>query len=106
LRKTFKNNLIVTLGEGGSVLVDSSGKIYSHPVYKVSAVDSTGAGDAFTGGFILGLSQGLTPPECLEIGNAAGAYSVTKLGAQPSLPFRSDLIRFLSEKGSGVLIKG
>jgi ribokinase len=105
LRKTFKNNLIVTLGEGGSFLIESSGKIYNHPVYKVKAVDSTGAGDAFTGGFILGLSQGFTPPECLEIGNAAGAYSVTRLGAQPSLPFRSDLVRFLSEKGATVKIK-
>jgi ribokinase len=106
LRKTFKNNLIVTLGEGGSVLVESSGKIFSRPVYKVDAVDSTGAGDAFTGGFILGLSQEFTSRECLEIGNAAGAYSVTRLGAQPSLPFRSDLVRFLSEKGSEVKIKG
>lgn len=105
LRKDFKNNLIVTLGEGGSVLVESSGKTFSHPAYKVNAVDSTGAGDAFTGGFILGLSQGFTPPDCLEIGNAAGAYSVTRLGAQPSLPFRSDLINLLSDKGSATIIR-
>jgi ribokinase len=106
LRKTYKNNIIVTLGESGSILIEGSGKVHRQPAYRVSAVDSTGAGDAFTGGFILGLSMGFSLPECIEIGNAAGAFSVTRLGAQPSLPFREDLEKFLSEKGSGIKLSG
>ena len=77
LRKTYKNNIIVTLGESGSIMIEASGKVHRQPAYRVTAVDSTGAGDAFTGGFILGLSMGLSLPECIEIGNAAGAFSVT-----------------------------
>jgi ribokinase len=102
LRKFFKNNIIITLGEMGSVLVDRKENIHRSPAYKVDAVDSTAAGDAFTGGFIMGLTENHTLPDCVEIGNAAGAISVTKLGAQPSLPFKDDLAKFLINNNSKI----
>jgi ribokinase len=102
LRKFFKNNIVITLGEMGSLLVDRKENIYRSMAYKVNAVDSTAAGDAFTGGFIMGLTEGLSLPDCMEIGNAAGAISVTRLGAQPSLPFRDDLVKFLVKNNSKI----
>ena len=86
----------------GSVLVDRKENIHRSPAYKVDAVDSTAAGDAFTGGFIMGLTENHTLPDCVEIGNAAGAISVTKLGAQPSLPFKDDLAKFLINNNSKI----
>jgi ribokinase len=102
LRKFFKNNIVITLGEMGSLLVDRKENIHRSMAYKVNAVDSTAAGDAFTGGFIMGLTEGLSLPDCMEIGNAAGAISVTSLGAQPSLPFRDDLVKFLVKNNSKI----
>ncbi len=102
LRKFYKNNIVVTLGEMGSVFVDRNENIHRSPAYKVDAVDSTAAGDAFTGGFIMGQTEGHTLPDCVEIGNAAGAISVTRLGAQPSLPFRDDLIKFLVKNNKNI----
>ena len=104
LRKFFKNNIVVTLGKMGSVLVDRKGNIHRSPAYTVNAVDSTAAGDAFTGGFIMGLTEDLPLPDCMEIGNAAGAISVTRLGAQPSLPFRDDLVKFLNASNSKIIL--
>lgn len=102
LRKFFKNNIVITLGEIGSVLVDSNENIYRSLAYKVNAVDSTAAGDAFTGGFIMGLTEDLSLSDCMEIGNAAGAISVTRQGAQPSLPFKDDLAKFLHKNNSKI----
>ena len=86
----------------GSVLIDSNDTLYRCPAYRVKAVDSTAAGDAFTGGFIFGLVESLSLRKCLEIGNAAGALTVTKMGAQPSLPFRDELIKFLAGNNSKI----
>ena len=102
LRKFFKNNIVVTLGEMGSVLIDKHENIHVRPAYRVDAVDSTAAGDAFTGGFLMGLTEEYSLSECVEIGNAAGAISVTRLGAQPSLPFRDDIVKFLSKNNSKI----
>ena len=102
LRRYFKNNIIITLGEMGSVLIDSNDTLYRCPAYRVKAIDSTAAGDAFTGGFIFGLVESLSLRKCLEIGNAAGALTVTKMGAQPSLPFRDELIKFLAGNNSKI----
>ncbi len=102
LRKFYKNNIVVTLGEMGSVLVDRNENIHMSPAYKVNPVDSTAAGDAFTGGFIMGQTEDHPLPDCMEIGNAAGAIAVTSLGAQQSLPFRDDLIEFLLKNNSKI----
>jgi ribokinase len=80
-------NLIVTLGHHGARVV--SGEIDQHiPAYKVTAVDTTAAGDAFNGALAVALAENKPLLEAVRYGMAAGALAVTKRGAQPSLPYR------------------
>jgi ribokinase len=66
--------------------------IPSHPV---KVVDTTAAGDAFVAGLAVGLAEGLSLVEAARLGNAAGAIAVTRLGAQPAMPTRSEVKRLL-----------
>ena len=86
--------LVVTLGEEGLLVVDESQREHI-PAYKVQAVDSTAAGDAFAGAFAVALGEGLSIHQAAIWGNAAGALTVTKAGAQPSLPSRDEFDEFL-----------
>ena len=95
LRKFFSKNIVVTLGEKGSVCATQDGKILEVPAYSINPVDSTGAGDAFIGGFVLGLAKDKCIKDCAVFGNAAGALSVAKSGAQSSLPYKDKLDGFL-----------
>jgi ribokinase len=65
--------------------------------YKVDAVDTVAAGDAFNGGFAAAFSEGKSLEECLQWANACGALSTTKPGAQPSMPTREDLLAFINK---------
>jgi len=95
LKKFFKNNIIVTLGEHGSACITSNGDYYRIPSVRVSSVDSTGAGDAFIGGFVYGLAQMKDTHDCIILGNLAGAMTVQKVGAQTSLPYEKEFKIFL-----------
>lgn len=86
--------LIVTLGKEGALLV-SGGREQHIPAFRVNAVDTTAAGDAFIGAFAVALSEGLPLAEAVRWGNAAGALAATRPGAQPSLPTRRELQEFL-----------
>jgi ribokinase len=81
---------VVTLGNRGAAVVDSTGV---HPVagIDVDAVDSTGAGDSFTGAFAAGLAEGISPLDAARFANRVAAISVTKLGGMTGLPKRSEL---------------
>jgi ribokinase len=71
--------------------------------FRVKAIDTTAAGDAFMGALACALSEGKSIPEILRFASGAGALATTKLGAQPSLPLREELENFLSrqeKKGS------
>ena len=61
------------------------------PGYKVETLDTTEAGDAFIGAFAVALHEGFSPAEAAKWGNAAGAIAVTRFGAQPSMPTRSEI---------------
>ena len=98
LKRFFKNNIIVTLGEYGSAYMTSCGDYYRIPSVRVNSVDSTGAGDAFIGGFVYGLVQMKDIYDCVILGNIAGAMSVQKVGAQASLPYENELKNFLKTK--------
>ena len=81
-------SVIVKLG--GKGVFWSNGPESAHfPAFPVAAVDSVGAGDAFNGGLAVGLSDGLDMAAAIRWGLAAGALSVTKSGAQPSMPDRA-----------------
>lgn len=82
--------VIITMGSSGAYVSDRSGKriISGHPV---QAVDTTAAGDTFNGALVVALAQGKELDEAVRFANAAGALSVTKAGAQPSIPWRQEL---------------
>jgi ribokinase len=87
-------NLIITLGEQGVLVITQD--LHQHiPAYTVQAVDTVAAGDAFVGAFAAGLAEGMEPAQAVRLGNAAAAISVTRPGAQPSLPLRKEVDEFL-----------
>ena len=78
-------NVVITLGPQGLFFNDESEEIWMD-AFKVKAVDTTAAGDAFIGALACGLSEKRPIREALTFANGAGALATTKLGAQPSLP--------------------
>jgi ribokinase len=91
-------NVIVTLGEKGALVV-SGAQVKQVDTYKVDIVDTTAAGDAFIGGFASALLRGVEIEEAVKYANACGALAVTKFGAQPSLPTKEEVERFMSLRG-------
>lgn len=87
-------NLIITLGEKGVLVVTPDGR-RQIPAYPVIAIDTVAAGDAFVGAFATGLAEGMSVEQAVQLGNAAAAISVTRHGAQPSLPMRKEIDEFL-----------
>jgi sulfofructose kinase len=85
LRKRHHNVLCVTMGEQGAMALDGD-RFYHEPGFQVRAVDTTGAGDVFRGGFIYALLQGLPMDQVLRTANAAAAISCTRLGALGGIP--------------------
>ncbi len=78
--------LVVTLGAQGAALVSSDGSVTRIPAYTVAVVDTTGAGDAFVGGFSVGLGLGLTDLDAVRLGMGCASASVTLPGTQASFP--------------------
>lgn len=83
--------VVVTMGEEGALWVDGDGHAEKFPAVPVEAVDTTGAGDAFTAGLAAGLSEGLPIDEAIRLGVRAGAFCVTHLGVIDGLPTRGQL---------------
>lgn len=89
----------VTRGAAGYLWRNASGAGGLQPAFKVQAVDSTGAGDAFHGAFAWGLSQGLDDTACAKVASAVAAIKCERLGARVGLPNRERLIAFLKAAG-------
>ena len=85
LRKTLDNVLVVTMGEHGSSALEGD-RFHHEPAFKVHAIDTTGAGDVFRGGFIYALVNGQPIGQALRTANAAAAVSCTRLGALNGVP--------------------
>jgi ribokinase len=94
LLKMGVKNVVITLGSKGLFFKNPYEEIWME-AFKMKVVDTTAAGDAFMGGLACGLAEGKPIWEALMFANAAGALATTKLGAQPSLPLRRELKRFL-----------
>jgi len=88
--------VILKLGDKGSYLLTAKEKLY-FPAFKVTPVDTTAAGDAFMGALCLSLTQNKPLPQAIEFANLAGAYTVTKMGAQPSLPTLEEIEKMRSK---------
>mgnify|MGYP003429865035 CR=1 FL=1 len=82
--------VIITLGAEGSLFADGT-RLEHLPAPKVNAVDTTAAGDTFVGGFAAALAAGSSEDEAIRFGQVAAALSVTRAGAQPSIPTLSDV---------------
>jgi ribokinase len=86
-------SVVITLGSRGALIATPAGHEFVSG-YKVKAVDTTAAGDIFNGALAVALAEGKELHDSVAFANAAAALSVTKLGAQPSAPKRSEILRF------------
>lgn len=87
--------VIVTMGARGFLLAEDGATEFV-PAMKVKAVDATAAGDAFMGSLAVGLAQGQNLREAALFANRVAAFSVTRLGAQTSMPTRQELDEFIA----------
>jgi ribokinase len=89
-------NALITLGDKGALLhgADGTHLVPAFPVERV--VDTTGAGDAFNGGFAVALAEGRTPLDAVRFGCATAAVSVQRPGTAPSMPRRSEIDSLLA----------
>ncbi|MBK8419777.1 ribokinase [Candidatus Villigracilis saccharophilus] len=91
-------SVLVTMGGNGALIVDKFDDEIKHiPAFKVEVVDTTAAGDAFIGGFASALLRGLEVEEAVKYANACGALAATKFGAQPSLPTKEEVEKFIKQ---------
>ncbi|MCC8126792.1 MAG: ribokinase [Clostridiales bacterium] len=89
----------LTLGEDGSCFFDQK-QMIRQEIYKVKAVDTTGAGDTFTGYFIAGMAAGLEMKQIMRQASAASAISVGRCGAAPSIPDMDEVKEMMNGRGS------
>lgn len=92
-------NVVITLGEYGVYVNDGINDKVIKPL-KVDVVDTTGAGDAFNGGFVSGLAKGMTLFEAAEFGNIVAGLAVTKFGTSPAMPFEQEVQAYIESKVS------
>jgi len=98
-RKIGVPTVIVTLGSRGCFVSDASGGLFISAYKGIEVVDTTGAGDAFVGGFAAGLVKfGGDVAAAARFGNAVAALSVTKFGTAPSMPRAPEIARFLKAR--------
>lgn len=96
LRERFPHaEIVLTLGEKGSVYLGKQGKV-EQKAYKVKTVDTTAAGDTFTGYYLAGRLEGLSIEETLKRASKASAIAVSKKGAAPSIPEKIEVLKFES----------
>ena len=88
--------VILTLGARGAFVATRESKQLV-PGFKVKAVDTTAAGDIFNGALAVALAEGQGLPDAVRFANAAAALSVTRMGAQPSAPKRSEIQGFIAK---------
>jgi len=94
LQEMGPKNVIITLGSEGSYVV--SGNYYEKiPSYTVEAVDTTAAGDVYCGSLAVSMVEGLPLHKAVGFASAASALSVTRMGAQPSAPYREEIEEFI-----------
>lgn len=88
--------VVVTLGGDGALVRDAAGPRHVPPISAGPVLDTTGAGDAFTGGFATGLAAGRTLDEALHFATAVAALSVTRHGTAAAMPCRSEVEALLA----------
>jgi ribokinase len=91
--KSFRpgKNTIVTLGSEGAVYISPKAELHRVSAPKVTAIDTTGAGDAFVGSFAFALASGKDPIDAMKFGVSIASLSVTRKGAQSSYPNQAEI---------------
>ncbi len=90
--------VVVTLGAAGAVAVDATGVIRA-PGFPVEAIDTVGAGDAFSGTLAAALAAGAPIADALLVANAAGALTCTRRGAVDAMPTREEVLALMEQHG-------
>lgn len=98
LRARGVKNLIITLGENGSIAAGENGIHHTPCVRMPHVADPTAAGDSFVAAFCTGLTAGLSQGEALAFASHAAALTVSRMGAMPSLPTVDEVQALLSER--------
>ncbi len=91
LRAKGAGAVIITLGDKGALFHDGSRTVHVPPFKAGPVVETTGAGDAFNGGFAAALSGGMDPAEAVRFGSATAGISVTRAGTAPSMPAQVEI---------------
>ena len=94
LGKYENAKIVLTLGGDGSIYADRN-ECYHQEIFKVDAVDTTAAGDTFTGYFIAGILNGTPIKEILRMSAVAAGIAVSRPGASPSIPFMDEVKKML-----------
>lgn len=89
-RRYPQARVVLTLGEKGSAYADKDQRIYQE-IYPVQAVDTTGAGDTFTGYLLAGMMRGDSMADCLKQAARASAIAVTREGAASAIPYAKEV---------------
>lgn len=89
--------IVLTLGGDGAVYADGSGLRIRQPIFPVKAVDTTAAGDTFTGYFIAGILDHREIPDILRMSAKASSITVTRKGASPSIPLKEEVLKELEQ---------
>ncbi len=90
------NTVVLKMGGQGSFAMDAKEQVYM-PAFKINVKDTTGAGDAFAGGFLAGIAKELGIRESLTLGNAAGALCVAEFGASTGLKSWDETRKFIEK---------
>jgi ribokinase len=96
------SGVILKMGEQGVYIASREGIGETLPAFPVTAVDTTAAGDAFNGGFAAGLMLGKNPVESARFATAVAAISVTRNGAQPSMPSMAEVEAFMENHSARI----
>lgn len=100
LKERGVESVIITLGDNGALLLHED--IFTHiPAFAVEAVDTTAAGDVFNGALVVALSEGKNLLEATTFACKSSAISVTRLGAQSSAPYKSEVDEFVAKEITG-----
>lgn len=90
--------VVMTLGTDG-VVAAHGGQLVRQPAFPAEVVDAVGAGDAFLGVFVTALLEGVSLPETLRRGAAAGTLAVSRRGVYAALPTRAEVDRLVASVG-------
>jgi sugar/nucleoside kinase (ribokinase family) len=100
LRVAKRTDAFLAVSNGPDAIVFlQNGKPQRLPVYKIDAVDTLAAGDAFHGGFVLGLAAGKSEIEAMRFGSAVAAIKCSRMGGGAGMPTRAEVEGFFAKMG-------